>query len=95
MGMKTLKDLISEEIESEEGLIEIRDRITIQQLWQIRDEILIYLELNEGYQIHQDTQMDEDEFNRDDDCIKSQTITIYYFLRTLIKTGRILISPIR
>jgi len=89
--LRTLKDLITEEITSEEELIDPSDRIAEFQLQQIIDEILTFID--EAVGVDDDVEYDDQE--KEYLQMKQDALSIYYFLRNLMKSGRVLISPIR
>jgi len=84
--LKSIKDLVSEEIKSEESLIEDKEQVAPDQIEGIINQILIFIEEAEG--VHPDDEIEEAEFARDDECYKSQSLTVYYFLRNLLHSDR-------
>lgn len=93
---KSLRDLITEEITSEERLIDSAEKVTPDQLKQIIDEIMIYAHEYLGVSIDPELEdVNYDERDVEYLAMRSEALTIFYFLRTLMRSGRVLISPIR
>jgi hypothetical protein len=90
--LKTLRTLITEEITSEEELADSSDRLAEFQLQQIIDEIMIYIEESTG--VGDDVEYDDQARGELRQFIRD-AMSIYWFLRNLMKSGRVLISPIR
>jgi hypothetical protein len=78
--LKSIKDLVSEEIKSEEGLVAPEEQVAPDRIEEIIEEIMFYFDKSEG--VAPDDEMDETEFGLNVDNLKATTIALYYFLRS-------------